>query len=237
MTQPTTEEEPRAKILPPLANGDRLDQPTFHERYEAMPPGTHAELIGGEVHMPSPVSWDHGSKQDDTGYWLTTYRRAAPGMLSASTPTCVMGVTFEPQPDHTLFLREDCGGQVRRRGKYIGGAPELVAEIAMTSESIDLHRKRDEYERHGVQEYIVVGLHQDRVIWFTRQHDAFVEIVAGKDGLLRSSIFPGLWLDPLALLAEDIERVLAVLALGLASPEHAAFVAELERRRAERGQP
>ena len=24
-------------LLPPLEDGDRLDQPTFHERYEAMP--------------------------------------------------------------------------------------------------------------------------------------------------------------------------------------------------------
>jgi hypothetical protein len=54
---------------------------------------------------------------------------------------------------------------------------------------------------------------------------------------MRSSIFPGLWLEPAALLAGDLERVLTVLALGLATPEHAAFVAELERRRAERGHP
>jgi hypothetical protein len=28
---------------PPLVEGQRLDQPEFHRRYEAMPPGTRAE--------------------------------------------------------------------------------------------------------------------------------------------------------------------------------------------------
>jgi hypothetical protein len=32
-----------------LVEGQRLDQPTFHALYEAMPPGTRAELIDGVV--------------------------------------------------------------------------------------------------------------------------------------------------------------------------------------------
>jgi hypothetical protein len=38
-----------------LVEGQRLDQPTFHALYEAMPPGTRAELIDGVVYMPSPA--------------------------------------------------------------------------------------------------------------------------------------------------------------------------------------
>jgi hypothetical protein len=44
----------RARTLPPLANGDHLDQRTFHARYEAMPEDFRAELIGGIVYMTSP---------------------------------------------------------------------------------------------------------------------------------------------------------------------------------------
>ena len=44
---------------------------------------------------------------------------------------------------------------------------------------------------------------------------------------MRSEVFPGLWLDPRALLTQDWPRLLAVLGQGLASPEHAAFVARL----------
>ncbi|MFI5459734.1 MAG: hypothetical protein ACHRXM_30280 [Isosphaerales bacterium] len=39
-----------------LVEGQRLDQPTFHALYEAMPPGTQAELINGVVLMPSPFA-------------------------------------------------------------------------------------------------------------------------------------------------------------------------------------
>ena len=230
MTQPLT--QPVQEDLPPLENGEHLDQPTFHARYEAMPPDTRAELIEGVVYMPSPVCWNHSSTHDDAAYWLTTYRRATPGTHTGVTPTCIIGMTFEPQPDQALFVLEGFGGQSRRRGNYLAGAPELIVEIALSTVSIDLHRKRAEYERHGVKEYVVVVLRPRGIIWHTRQEDSFVELAAGEDGIIRSVVFPGLWLDGAALLAEDLERVLAVLQLGLGTPTHAAFVAELARRKA-----
>ena len=42
-------------------------------------------------------------------------------------------------------------------------------------------------------------------------------------------MFPGLWLDPAALIREDLNRLLDVLQHGLDSPEHADFVARLRR--------
>ena len=51
----STVDRPKARTLPPLVAGQQLDQPTFHERYEAMPPETRAELVGGVVYMPSPL--------------------------------------------------------------------------------------------------------------------------------------------------------------------------------------
>src|SRR5690349_20544412 len=55
---------------PPLKAGQRLDRATFHERYEAMPPETRAELIGGLVYMPSPLSLGHGRRDTRMTYWL-----------------------------------------------------------------------------------------------------------------------------------------------------------------------
>src|SRR5262249_55067834 len=49
------------------------------------------------------------------------------------------------------------------------------------------------------------------------------------DGTLRSPTFPGLWLDAQALMQLRMPRVLEVLRQGLASPEHAAFVAKLQQ--------
>jgi hypothetical protein len=50
------------------------------------------------------------------------------------------------------------------------------------------------------------------------------------DGLLKSECFPGFWLDQQALLTGNEKRVWDVLLQGVASPEHTAFVAELQKR-------
>ena len=65
--------------LPPLENGDRLDQKTFHERYEAMPEHVQAELIGGIVYMSSPLRTRHGMSHSQLQTWLTTYQAHTPG--------------------------------------------------------------------------------------------------------------------------------------------------------------
>ena len=61
----TAERARPPKTLPPLVAGEHLDQPTFHARYEAMPEGTWAELVGGVVYLPSPVRNEHGEYDDD----------------------------------------------------------------------------------------------------------------------------------------------------------------------------
>jgi hypothetical protein len=46
-------------------------------------------------------------------------------------------------------------------------------------------------------------------------------------GMIRSRAFPGLWLDVNALLVMDAPKVMEGLRAGLASPEHAEFIAKL----------
>jgi Uma2 family endonuclease len=119
----------------------------------------------------------------------------------------------------------------------VAGAPELVVEVAQSSRPIDLGAKRADYERAGVREYLVVTRDPDEVHWRVRRGGKLVRVRPGRDGLYRSKAFPGLWLDPAALLRRDLAGVLATLDRGLASPEHEAFVARLARAaaRARRG--
>jgi Uma2 family endonuclease len=217
-----------------LEPGQHLDQATFHERYAAMPPGTWAELIGGVVYMPSPLLNDHGGADDDVGYWLTHYRRFTPGLCGLRNTSTILGEASEVQPDSQLCIPFERGGQTRVVGGYIVGAPELVVEVAKSSRGTDLGKKKDDYERAGVVEYLVVALDPDEVVWLVRRDDRFVRLEPGADGWYRSEIFPGLWLDPVALLAGDLHRLIAVLEQGLATPEHAAFVARLAARNTNR---
>src|SRR5262249_35155602 len=151
-----------------------------------------------------------------------------PGTDFVDNTTTILGEESEPQPDAGLMILPEYGGQTRenKRG-YLTGAPEWLGEIASTTESLDLHGKKADYEKAGVKEYMVLALRQEKVFWWAARRGKFKQLLPGQDGIFRSEIFPGLWLDPQALLDLNSARLLAVLQLGLASPEHAAFVARL----------
>lgn len=215
------------QTLPPLVAGQRLDRATFHERYEAMPPHTRAELVGGTVYTPSPLGLDHGERDGDLSDWLGHYKRHRPGVRRASNATAQLDDYGEPQPDLHLRIPEELGGSSRREGKYLVGPPELVVELSGTTRDYDLGPKKADYERAGVAEYLFVGLNPGEIRWFIRRSGRFVEMRPSPDGVYRSEAFPGLWLDRAAFFAEDMNRLIATLDQGLATAEHQAFVARL----------
>lgn len=223
---------PRPRPVPPLQNGDRLDADEYLRRYHAMPAAVKAELIEGVVYMASPVSTFHGNPHADMVWWLGAYRLATPGTLVADNTTAQLDPRNVPQPDAALYVNPAFGGTVTISDEgYIQGAPELVVEIAASSASYDLGPKMTTYARNGVREYVVLRTFDDAVDWFVLRNAAYDPLPPGTDGVHRSEVFPGLWLDGAAMLAGDIARINAVLQQGLQSPEHARFVAELQARR------
>jgi hypothetical protein len=67
--------------------------------------------------------------------------------------------------------------------------------------------------------------------WFVLRSWQYERLVPDPQGVLRSEVFPGLWLDTAALLRGDIAAVLATVQHGLASSEHQVFVARLQAPR------
>lgn len=86
--------------------------------------------------MPSPLKAHHGKTQPQLNLWLTLYQAATPGTEVFDNTTVILGEDSEPQPDNHLLISPECGGQTHenKRG-YLVGAPELVAEVALSSES------------------------------------------------------------------------------------------------------
>ena len=222
------------KDLPPLVNGDHLDQKTFHERYEAMPE-VRAELIGGIVYMSSPQKMRHGYHHFQLIGLTNDYVDDTPGTGGCVNTTSILGPDAEPQPDTCLFILPEYGGQTAVDDKgYMTGASEWIGEISASTESIDLNRKKLNYEKAGVREYMVAAVRTKQLFWFIRRRGKFKPLPPGADGIIRSEVLPGFWLDADAFLNRDSKRLLAALRQGLASAEHATFAAKLANKRRER---
>jgi Uma2 family endonuclease len=200
-----------ASVTPPqLQQGDVLARTEFERRYAAMPGLKKAELIEGIVYMASPVRADvHGIPHVDLATLLRVYATKHPGLIVADNTTVRLDMLNEPQPD-LLLMRAGGQAHVDSDG-YISGAPELVAEIAASTASYDLHQKKRTYQRAGVLEYLVWIADENRLIWWQLKDDEFVEISADEEGLITSVNFPGLVIDSNALtsgnLAVALERL------------------------------
>jgi Uma2 family endonuclease len=213
----------------PLYNGDRLTQAEFHRLYENAPDDTRFELVGGVVYMASPLRRIHAQYHPDLSAVLAGYVRKTPGIELLDNATVILGEESEPQPDLLLRILTEFGGQSREdEDGYIQGAPELVAEIAHSTRAIDMHQKRDDYARAGVREYLVLCIAERQLHWFDFKSRRAIE--ADADGVHRSRVFPGLWIDAPALLARRDRRLHQVAKRGIASPEHAAFIKRLQMR-------
>lgn len=218
-----------APRTPVLHNGDRLTGPEFERRYAAMPDVKKAELVEGVVYMASPVRYrEHGEPEHLLSCWLGMYQEATAGLGAASNSTVRLDIDNRPQPDLLLRLPEQAGGRSRIGADgYLEGPPELVAEVAASSVSNDLHQKLHAYRRSGVAEYLVFRVEDGEVDWFVLVDGRYERVPPDADGVLKSRQFPGLWLDVPALLRGDLAALRAAVERGVREPAHAAFRARL----------
>ncbi len=218
--------------IPPLENGDRLSRAEFERRYHAMPELKKAELIEGVVYMPSPVRVRrHGKPHSHLLGWLFNYEAKTPGVESANSASARLDLDNEPQPDAILFISPENGGRIKiSNDDYIEGGPEFVAEISASTVSIDRNLKLHVYRRNGVQEYLIWRVLDQQIDWFRLNDGEYQPMQPDASGILRSEVFPGLWLDVSNMLRGDLNQVLMALNAGIASAEHAAFVQRIGNR-------
>ena len=214
-------------VPPELCSGDEMTQPEFHRIYQRMPEDFKAELIGGIVYVSPPVGKRHGMAHMPLNTLLFTYEAATPGIETGDNATIILGPRSQPQPDAYVRILREAVGQSKTTSDdyYVEGPPELVIEMAHATRAIDFHKKRLDYAKYGVLEYLVLNLEDSTLNHFDLTSDS--QVSPDSDGIMRVRSFPGLWIDPVALIARDHQRMMATLQQGLASPEHAAFVRKL----------
>ena len=218
--------------LPPLENGDRLTRYEFEHRYQAMIKLKKAELIEGVVYVASSVrTTKHGRPHAAIIGWLMVYKAATPGVDLADNATVRLDIDNEPQPDALLRIEPEVGGNSRiSEDDYIEGSPELIAEIAASSASYDLNDKLNAYRRNGVKEYIVWQMYENRLDCFILKEGRYISLEADESSIIRSQVFPCLWLAVDALREGNLAEVLTVLHQGLQTDEHQKFVESLQQK-------
>ena len=178
--------------------------------------------------MPSPVNFKkHAEPHFDSIGWLSYYKAFTPGTSGGDNSTLKLDLKNEPQPDAFLIIAPECGGRVQiDTDGYIVGAPELINEISASSASYDLHSKLEAYRRNRVREYVVWRVLDRAIDWFILEGDQYARLPCD-DGVFRSRVFPGLWLDAEALIEGDLLKVFEMVQQGVATAEHQHFVASL----------
>jgi hypothetical protein len=203
--------------------GDRLTLEEFLERWEQMPGLKFAELFDGVVYMPSPVSVEHGRRDGLMQLLLATYAARTAVCVNITNATWLMGGSA-PQPDIAVRLLPEFGGMTDTSGFLAVGAPELVVEICRSSRSYDLGPKLALYQRAGVPEYLAVLIEDQRIEWRYLEGGSYRLMQPDENGVFKSRIYPGLWVDETAFWAGDSPRSLEVLEAGLLSTECRDFL-------------
>ena len=127
-----------------------------------------------------------------------------------------------------MFILEERGGRCRSTpDDYLEGPPELIVEIAASSASYDMHSKRQVYRRNGVQEYLIFLTLEQEVVWFCLDDGEYRPLIPDDQGVFRSQVFPGLWLQTQHVWDGNLSGFMDILQQGLGSQEHVDFAAKL----------
>ena len=213
-----------------LESGDCMTRAEFHEIYAQMPAHFKAELIGGIVYVASPLRLIHGTSHPFLSAVMLAYQAATPGVQLGDNTTILLSDDSEPQPDLFLRILPQYGGRTRdSHDGYVDGPPEFAVEIAHSSKSIDLNQKHHDYAENGIPEYLVYVIDEQKFRWFDLQKNQ--ELHPQADRIFKIGQFAGLWIDEAAVVTKDYGRMMGVLQLGLAAPEHAQFTQGLVNAR------
>lgn len=83
------------------------------------------------------------------------------------------------------------------------------------------------YCLYGIQEYIVWQVLEQTISWFSLQDGEYRELKIDAQGIIKSQVFPGLWLDVSALVTGNMLQLMTVLQTGLSSTGYQKFVKSL----------
>ncbi|MEX2232709.1 MAG: Uma2 family endonuclease [Cyclobacteriaceae bacterium] len=126
------------------------------EVYKSLPEGTLAEVIDNQIYMsPSPV-FDHQDILIEIASQLRIKIKEKGGKIAIAPFDVYLDETRNAvQPDIVVILNSN-RGNLNLKGHF-HGVPYLLVEIlSPANKDYDLVKKKELYERFGVQEYWII---------------------------------------------------------------------------------
>lgn len=195
-------------VMPPMKMRAIKPLLTSEEFLDFLEPGVRADLIGGQVHMHSPVNFRHATLVNFLDRLLALYIEQADlgGVLHREAVAVRLSARETFMPDLSYFT----AAQAARLGTtHASFAPSFVVEVLSPSSiKRDCGPKFAAYERHGVQEYWVLDPEGLEHHFYRRAGDLLEEFAAGADRIESSSI-PGFWVRRAWLDPEQSTKVTA----------------------------
>ena len=168
-----------------------------------------------------------GELASNLSYWLSHFRRFTPCVESLGRVSIFLDPTTEIETTAALWLTPGSVPDVRPRWRRCVGVPQLLVEVTGSVRTKVFRQRLRVYEQSEVREFLVVTGDPRDIALYTRQGRYLVQVPPADDGVYRSRVVRGLWLDSAALFSDDLNAMVACIDRGMATEEYAAFVARL----------
>lgn len=185
---------------------------TYAEFLRAIPDDVHAEWVNGEVVPMTPVS----NKHNDLSVFLAALIRLFAETHQAGYVRCEpfqmkTGPNLPGRSPDVLFVATRSLSRLKKN--HLSGPADLVVEIiSPESRARDRGEKFYEYERGGVREYWLIDpARKQAEFYHLDKRGVYQSMSVGEDGIFRSQVLKGFWLQVPWLWQDPLPPLLAVL--------------------------
>ena len=185
--RPSRTSDPPAPLTPGPSAGER--RPPDPGRVRA-PVRCHARAQKGRADRRDRLYAFSGSRtaSQQPAFRLITlagrYSRRNPGVDGGDNGSIRLDLDNMPSRMSSCSSADARRPGTDQRRRLHRGAPELVAEVASSSVSYDLHDKLQVYRRNGVREYIVWRVEDRAIDWFILREGTYDRLPLGADGCI-----------------------------------------------------
>jgi Uma2 family endonuclease len=150
---------------------------TMMEVYEMLPEGTLAELIDNQIYMsPTPLFKHQKTIQSIFKELDKIVEEKGKGSIIVAPFDIKLDKTQNSvQPDIIVILKNN-PNQVTEDGRYTGVPDLLIEVLSPSNKEHDLIKKKDLYEKFGVQEYWIVDPDTKLTIGFSLIDNLYMRI-------------------------------------------------------------